>query len=180
MQGTILSVSAKRGHHFSKSNQMMIDLVAGHGVAGDGHYGETVQHRSRKRFNPSLPNLRQVHLIAQELIDELNGRGFIVGAGDLGENITTKGLDLIALSTGTKLQLGAEAIIEITGLRNPCIQMDRFQQGLMAAVLDKDFDGNLIRRAGVMAIVSVSGAVFPNDEIVACHVPLQHEPLKPV
>jgi MOSC domain-containing protein YiiM len=162
---TVLAVSFRRGHHFSKNPALSIRLLTGLGVEGDGHLGATVQHRSRKRWNPQLPNLRQVHLIHSELFDELRDKGFAVAPGDLGENVTTQGVDLLGLPAGTLLTLGDSATVEITGLRNPCIQMDRFQPGLMAATLDKDADGNLIRKAGVMAVVRADGDVRPGDAI---------------
>jgi hypothetical protein len=162
---TVLTVASRRGHHFSKTPSFSIRLLTGHGVEGDGHSGATVQHLSRKRWNPELPNLRQVHLIHAELFDELKAKGFSVAPGDLGENVTTVGIDLLGLPTGTQLTLGETAKIEITGLRNPCIQIDRFQQGLMAATLDRDADGGLIRKAGVMAVVLADGDVRPGDAI---------------
>ena len=162
---TVLAVAFRRGHHFSKNPALSIRLLTGLGVEGDGHAGATVQHLSRKRFNPTLPNLRQVHLIHSELFDELRDKSFAVAPGDLGENITTEGIDLLGLPTGTRLTLGDTATNEITGLRNPCIQIDRFQPGLMAATLDHDADGNLIRKAGVMAVVLADGDVRPGDAI---------------
>jgi MOSC domain-containing protein YiiM len=139
--------------------------------------GETVKHRSRVRKDPTAPNLRQVHLIHAELFDELRPKGFVVQPGELGENVTTRGLDLLALPTGTKLQLGDSAVVEITGLRNPCVQIDRFQPGLMAATLDKDVAGHLIRKAGVMAIVLSGGDVRPGDAI---RVQLPDGPQRPL
>jgi hypothetical protein len=174
---TVLAVAFRRGHHFSKTPALNIRLLAGLGVEGDGHSGALVQHRSRKRWNPQLPNLRQVHLIHAELFDELHGKGFAVAPGDLGENITTEGIDLLGLPTGTQLTLGETATIEITGLRNPCIQMDRFQAGLMAATLDHDADGKLIRKAGVMAVVLADGDVRPGDAIRVTLPAGEHRPL---
>ena len=165
MESIITAVSLSLGHTFSKPNQKSIRLVAGVGVEGDAHSGVTVQHRSRVKRDPTQPNLRQVHLIHAELHDELNADGFNISAGQMGENITTRGVDLLALPTGTRLHLGKEAVIEITGLRNPCYQLDDFQQGLLKACLDHDEEGNLIRKAGVMGIVLVGGDVFPNDSI---------------
>ena len=162
---SVLAVSFRRGHHFSKNPALSIRLLAGLGVEGDGHLGATVQHLSRKRWNPQLPNLRQVHLIHSELFEELRDKGFAIAPGDLGENVTTAGLDLLGLPAGTLLTLGDTATIELTGLRNPCIQMDRFRPGLMAATLDHDADGKLIRKAGVMAIVRADGDVRPGDPI---------------
>jgi hypothetical protein len=162
---TVLAVALRRGHHFSKTPSFSIRLLTGLGVAGDGHMGALVQHRSRVRRDPTQPNLRQVHLIQAELFDELRTKGFVVAPADLGENVTTAGIDLLGLPTGTRLTLGATATIEITGLRNPCIQIDTFRKGLMAATLDKDADGNLIRKAGVMAVVLADGDVRPGDAI---------------
>lgn len=162
---TILAVAARRGHHFSKTPSLSIRLLKGLGVAGDAHMGETVKHRSRVRKDPTQPNLRQVHLIHAELFDELREKGFFVQPGDLGENVTTEGIDLLSLPSGTRLRLGERAVVEVTGLRNPCIQIDSFQKGLMAATLDKDASGKLIRKAGVMGIVLAEGDVRPGDAI---------------
>jgi MOSC domain-containing protein YiiM len=178
--GSVVAVSLRSGHHFSKTPCPGIRLLTGLGVAGDGHLGETVQHRSRVRKDPAQPNLRQVHLIHAELFDELRPKGFAVEAGDLGENITTSGIDLLALPAGTKLRLGASAVVEITGLRNPCIQLDHFQKGLMAATLDKDTDGNLIRKAGIMSIVIADGDVRPGDPIRIEWPDRPHRALLPV
>jgi MOSC domain-containing protein YiiM len=147
------------------------------GVAGDAHMGETVKHRSRVRKDPTQPNLRQVHLIHAELFDELRGKGFAVRPGDLGENVTTSGIDLLALPTDTRLHIGATAVVAVTGLRNPCVQIDGFQKGLMAATLDKDAGGNLIRKAGIMSIVLADGDVRPGDAI---QVELPAEPSRPL
>jgi MOSC domain-containing protein YiiM len=178
--GSVISVSSRIGHHFSKTPCLYIRLLSGLGVAGDAHMGETVKHRSRVRKDPTQPNLRQVHLIHAELFDELHAMGFAVKSGDLGENVTTEGIDLLALPTGTRLQLGASAVVEITGLRNPCIQLDHFQDGLMAATLDRGADGSQIRKAGVMSIVIAEGDVRPGDAI-AVEMPAEpHRPLQPV
>jgi MOSC domain-containing protein YiiM len=142
--------------------------------------GETVKHRSRVRKDPMQPNLRQVHLIHAELFDELRAKGFAVKPGELGENITTSGVDLLALPTGTRLHLGASAVVEITGLRNPCIQIDNFQKGLMAATLDKDAAGNLVRKAGIMSIVIAEGDVRPGDAVGVELPTMPHRPLLPV
>ena len=178
--GSVVAVSLRAGHHFSKTPSLGIRLLTGLGVAGDAHMGETVKHRSRVRKDPSLPNLRQVHLIHAELFDELRAKGFAVAPGELGENITTAGIDLLALPTGTRLHLGASAVVEITGLRNPCIQIDNFQKGLMAATLDKDPDGNLVRRAGIMSIVIAEGDVRPGDAVRVELPAMPHRPLLPV
>lgn len=180
MNGMIIAVSLSQTHSFSKPNQGSIKLLTGLGVEGDTHLGEKVQHRSRVKQNPDQPNLRQVHLIHAELHDELRANGFDVAPGQMGENITTRGIDLLGLPTGTKLHLGNKAIVEVTGLRNPCTQLDDFQSGLMKAVLDKDEEGNLIRKAGIMGIVLADGEVHVNDEIRAELPPEPHESLKPV
>jgi MOSC domain-containing protein YiiM len=168
------------GHHFSKATVPAIQLRTGLGVAGDAHLGATVQHLSRVRRDPSAPNLRQVHLIHGELLDELASAGFVVAPGDLGENITTRGIDLLGLPTGAVLALGGDALVDITGLRNPCLQLDRFQDGLQRAVLDRADDGSLIRKAGVMGVVLRDGEVRAGDEI-AVRLPVGPAlPLEPV
>jgi MOSC domain-containing protein YiiM len=174
----VVAVHRSSSHSFSKFAEEGITLVEGLGVAGDAHSGKTVKHRSRVARDPSQPNLRQVHLLHAELFDELMMAGFAVWPGDLGENITTRGIDLLGLSTGTRLLIG-EAIIEITGLRNPCSQIDRFQQGLMAAVLDRDDRGQLVRKAGVMGIVVAGGEVKAGDPIRVEAV-VAYSPLVPV
>jgi MOSC domain-containing protein YiiM len=165
MSGVVLAVSRSVAHTFTKLNQESIHLLTGLGVQGDSHMGKTVQHRSRVAVDPSQPNLRQVHLIHTELHDELRAAGFAVSPGQMGENITTRGINLLNLPTGTRLYLGDQAVVELTGLRNPCAQLDQFQTGLMAAVLDRDEEGKLIRKAGVMGIVAVGGEVRPGDLI---------------
>jgi MOSC domain-containing protein YiiM len=142
--------------------------------------GVTVKHRSRVAKDPTQPNLRQVHLLHEELFDELQARNFIVKPGEMGENVTTRGVDLLGLPTGTRLHLGQHAVVEVTGLRNPCVQIDRFQQGLMAATLDKDADGNLIRKAGVMSVVLADGDVRAGDAIRIVLPDGPHRPLQPV
>jgi len=178
--GSVVAFSARSGHHFSKTPALSIRLLTGLGVAGDAHMGETVKHRSRVRRDPTQPNLRQVHLIHAELFSELRGKGFVVQPADLGENITTDGIDLLALPTGTRLHLGASAVVEVTGLRNPCIQIDRFQKGLMAATLDRDAAGDLVRKAGVMSIVISDGDIRPGDAIRVELPAPPHHPLQPV
>lgn len=178
--GIVTAVSLRKGHHFSKTNAMSIRLLKGLGVDGDAHMGTTVKHRSRVAKDSSQPNLRQVHLMHEELFDELRPKNFTVRPGDMGENVTTRGIDLLALPAGARLHLGDSAVVEITGLRNPCVQIDRFQQGLMAATLDKDAEGNLIRKAGVMSIVLAEGDVRPGD-MVRIELPAgPHHPLQPV
>jgi MOSC domain-containing protein YiiM len=174
---TIISLSRDATHNFSKPPVEQLTLLASLGIEGDAHLGRTVQHLSRIAKDPSQPNLRQVHLIHAELFDELAAKGFTVEPGQLGENLTTRGIDLLGLSRGTRLRLGGEALIEITGLRNPCHQINGLAEGLMAAVLDKAPDGSLIRKSGVMAVVITSGDVRVGDGIELASVPMQFEPL---
>jgi MOSC domain-containing protein YiiM len=176
----VLAVHRSSSHSFSKFAEEAIALVPGLGVAGDTHAGETVQHRSRVARDPAQPNLRQVHLLQSELFAELIERDFAVWPGDLGENITTIDLDLLALPTGTRLRLGASAVVELTGLRNPCSQLDRFQRGLMNAVLARDEHGELVRKAGVMAVVISGGEVKAGDAIAVDVPPAPHAKLEPV
>ncbi|MBD0381361.1 MOSC domain-containing protein [Paenibacillus sp. WST5] len=178
--GIVKAVSLSGSHIFSKLNQDHIQLLAGLGVLGDAHMGETVKHRSRVAQDPTQPNLRQVHLIHDELHDELGAAGFKVLAGQMGENITTHGVDLLGLPRGTRLHIGAAAVIEVTGLRNPCPQLDRFQTGLKSALLDEDVNGNVIRKAGIMGIVLVSGEIRPGDPIRIEMPPEPHQPLERV
>jgi MOSC domain-containing protein YiiM len=178
--GVVTTVSRSGEHTFSKPNEGVIRLLAGLGVEGDAHMGATVKHRSRVARDPSQPNLRQVHLVHAELHDELREAGFAVGPGDMGENVTTRGVDLLGLPTGTRLHLGGSAVVEVTGLRNPCVQLDRFQSGLMAAVLDRDENGALVRKAGVMAVVLAGGEVRPGDAVRVELPPPPHRPLEPV
>lgn len=177
--GEVVAVSSKRGHGVDKTNRLFIRLIAGQGVEGDAHCGERVKHRSRARFNPGLPNLRQVHLIHAELLDDLAGQGFVLPPGKMGENITTRGLDLLSLPKGALLTIG-EVQLEVTGLRNPCIQLERLAQGLMEACLGRDADGGLIRKAGVMGVVLAGGEIRAGDRIEARLPPSPHTPLRPV
>jgi MOSC domain-containing protein YiiM len=165
MGGIVTAVSRSAAHSLSKQTRASIRLLSGLGVESDAHLGETVQHRSRVARDPTQPNLRQVHLIHAELHDELRAAGLAVSAGQMGENVTTRGVDLLGLAAGTRLLLGDTAVVEVTGLRNPCVQLDRFRPGLMAAVLGRDEHGNLVRKAGIMAIVLAGGEVRPGDPI---------------
>jgi MOSC domain-containing protein YiiM len=180
MGGIVEAVHKSASHTLKKGEQPSIRLLQGLGVEGDAHLGVTVQHRSRVARDPSQSNLRQVHLIPAELHDELRASGFAVRAGEMGENITTRGVDLLRLPVGTRLHLGPAAIIEITGLRNPCAQLDRLQTGLKEAVLDRDAQGNLVRKAGVMGIVLSGGDVQPADSIRIEWPAEPHQPLEPV
>jgi len=176
----VMAVAQSPRHGFSKQPVPAIRLLAGLGVEGDAHSGVTVKHRSRVARDPTQPNLRQVHLIHAELFAALRAAGFDIAPGDIGENVTTLGLDLLALPAGTCLHLGEAAVVQVTGLRNPCAQLDRFRPGLMAAVLDRDDEGRLVRKAGVMAVVLAGGEVRPGDPIRVVLPPAPHRPLAPV
>ena len=180
MNGTVTAVGRSPKHTFGKPNTEYVRLLAGLGVEGDAHMGEKVKHRSRVRQDPTQPNLRQVHLIHAELHDELNDAGFDVSAGEMGENVTTRGIGLLSLPAGARLHLGDEAVVEVTGLRNPCRQLDGLQPGLMEAVLDRDKEGNLVRKAGVMGVVLSGGEVRPGDAIRVELPPTPHRPLEKV
>ena len=176
----VVTVHRSASHSFSKFAEDAIRLVAGLGVEGDAHAGATVRHRSRVARDPTQPNLRQVHLLHAELFDELIAADHAVWPGDMGENITTRGIDLLGLPAGACLHIGPAAILEVTGLRNPCVQLDRFQPGLMAATLARDAQGGLVRKAGVMAIVVAGGDVRPHDAIRVEPPAAPHVPLAPV
>jgi MOSC domain-containing protein YiiM len=180
MEARVTSVSYSRKHGPRKRTCDQIRLHAGLGVEGDAHMGATVKHRSRVRRDPTRPNLRQVHLIHAELHDELRAEGFEIAPGEMGENITTRGVDLLALPIGTILRVGSESVIELTGLRNPCVQLDGIHAGLMAATLDRDRDGGLVRKAGVMGIVIASGRVRTGDAIRVELPPGPHHSLQTV
>ena len=179
-QGRVIALARDGDHRFSKCSAPQLRLIAGQGVEGDAHCGATVKHRSRVAVDPTQPNLRQVHLIHAELFAELAARGFAVSAGELGENITTQDIDLLALPRGTVLRIGEEAQLEVTGLRNPCGQIERFQPGLLAAVLDRGPGGEVIRKAGIMAVVRTGGLVQCGDAIVIELPELPHLPLERV
>ena len=180
MHRTIIGLARDDVHRVSKTPVETLRLVAGLGVEGDAHAGLTMQHRSRWVKQRTVPNLRQVHLIHAELFDELAAKGFEVAPAQMGENVTTIGIDLLGLSAGTRLRLGEEALIEITGLRNPCFKLDGIASGLMQAVLEKGPGKSLNRKAGVMAVVVASGEVRLGDGIVVVHTPALHVPLAPV
>ena len=162
MSARVISVSRDDEHRFTKPRRESITLVAGLGVEGDAHFGATVQHLSRVRRDPTQPNLRQVHLIHSELFDEVTAD---IAPGELGENVTTEGVDLLELPRGTRLRLGPEAVVELTGLRNPCLQIDGFEPGLLKQVVGTDAEGRTVRQAGVMAVVIAGGVVKPGDAI---------------
>ncbi|MFI9747725.1 MOSC domain-containing protein [Streptomyces sp. NPDC052494] len=178
--GSVQTVSSNGTYTFTKPNREAITLLAGLGVEGDVHAGVTVKHRSRVARDPSQPNLRQVHLIHAELFEDVAGAGFEVAPGDLGENVTTRGIDLLGLPTGTLLHLGDQAVVEVTGLRNPCAQIDNFRHGLLKQVLGRDENGEVVRKAGIMGIVLVGGEVRPGDTIRAELPEGPHRPLEMV
>lgn len=176
----VIAVCSSPSHSMSKPIATYLTLIKGMGVEGDAHAGTTVMHRSRVAQDPSQPNLRQVHLLHAELLDELRVKGFMLAPGQMGENVSTRGVELLNLPRWTRLRLGPKAIVEITGLRNPCTQLDEIQTGLMEAVLERDPDRGLVRKAGIMGIVIESGKVHPGDVISITLPPEPHEPLKPV
>lgn len=177
MHGTVTAVSSNGVYSFTKPNRESINLLAGLGVEGDVHAGVTVKHRSRVAQDPTQPNLRQVHLIHEELFEEVGEAGFQVSPGHLGENITTRGIDLLGLPVGTLLRIGDEAVIEVTGLRNPCVQIEGFQGGLLKQVVGRDEGGNLVRKAGIMSVVREGGIVRPGDLLKAELPDGPHRPL---
>jgi len=180
MHPVVTAVSRSATHTLTKPADDTIRLLSGLGGEGDAHQGTTGKHRARVARDPSQPNLRQVHLIHAELHDELEAAGFTLVAGQMGENITTRGVDLLGLPVGTRLRLGDTAVVEVTGLRNPCAQLDQIAPGLMAATLGRDERGNLIRKAGVMSIVLTGGEVRPGDAICVELPPEPHRALGPV
>ena len=180
MNAVVAAVSCSTKHTLVKFNETSIRLLPGLGVDGDAQLGATVKHRSRVARDPTQPNLRQVHLIHAELHEELRAAGFNVSAGQMGENITTQGIALLDLPAGARLCLGGAAVVEVTGLRNPCAQLDRIHPGLMAATLGRDEHGNLVRKAGIMGVVIAGGEVWPGDPIRVELPPQPHRPLAPV
>lgn len=181
MTARIVAVARNERHTIAKAERAEITLIAGLGVEGDAHAGKTVMHRYDRKRNPDAPNLRQVHLIHAELFDELAGHGFAVKPGQMGENVTTRGIDLLRLSRGTRLGLGDGAQIMVTGLRHPCSLIDKVTQpGVMKATLDKQADGTLVRKAGIMAVVLAGGVVRPGDAVTVIDVPDHFVPLEPV
>ena len=179
-KGAVLAVSRSATHSVTKRNQTSIRLEAGLGVADDAHRGVTVQHLSRIARDPTTPNYRQVHLIHAELFDELAASGFEIEPGRMGENVTTRGVDLLALPKGARLRMGADAVVEVTGLRNPCLQLDGIAPGLMKATLARDASGGLVRKAGIMGIVIAGGEIRPGDAIAVELPPSPHRALEPI
>ncbi|MFF7441720.1 MOSC domain-containing protein [Streptomyces sp. NPDC008122] len=181
MRGQVAAVSRNEAYSFSKPNRDSITLLTGLGVEGDVHAGETIRHQFRMTYEPDLPNLRQVHLMHEELFGELALKGFKVSAGQLGENITTRGVDLLGLPTGALLHFGEQAVLEVTGLRNPCSKINDFRKGLLGEVFDMDpLSGEFIFKCGVMAVVRRGGTVRPDDSIRVESPPLPHHPLERV
>ena len=180
MKSSVIAVSRSATHSILKKNQASIRLEAGLGVAEDAHRGVTVQHLSRIARDPTTPNYRQVHLIHTELFDELEASGFEIAPGQMGENVTTRGIDLLGLPAGARLRLGAEAVVEVTGLRNPCLQLDGIAPGLMKATLARDASGRLVRKAGIMGVVIAGGEVRPGDAIEVELPPPPHRALEPI
>lgn len=180
MAGRVIAVARSATHTMSKPTVSRIRLLTALGVEGDAHAGKMVKHRSRVARNPDQPNLRQVHLLHMELFEELRVAGFDVAAGQMGENITTGGLDLLALPAGTRLRLGESAVVEVTGLRNPCVQLDGIYPRLMAATFDRDENGYIVRKAGIMGIVIAGGDIRPGNAIAVELPSLPYRPLRPV
>ena len=180
LAGLVIAVSRTPEHGFAKQPQPSIQLLAGEGVAGDAHRGTTVQHLYHLRRNPKKPNLCQVHLFAEEMLGELAAAGYPLGPGEIGENVLTQGLDLLQLPQGTLLQLGLDAQIEVTGLRTPCVKMDRFRAGLQSHLWgERDAKGKRTRRAGIMGVIRTGGEVRAGDRITVLLPPLPHQPLGP-
>jgi len=178
--GFVVAVARDGEHRFSKQPVPEINILTGLGVEGDAHQGTTVKHRSRVKVDPTQPNLRQVHLIQAELFDELSEKGFQIAPADLGENVTTRGVDLLGLPRDALLKIGKDVVLQVTGLRNPCPQIENFQKGLLSAVLDKMPDGEVIRKTGVMTIVLAGGHVRADDPIEVELPPLPHVKLERV
>lgn len=180
MSARVVAVCRSSSHTLAKPESESIRLVTDLGVDGDAHSGKTVRHRSRVARDPNQPNLRQVHLLHAELHESLANEGFPVGPGTMGENVTTRDLDLLGLPRGTRLHVGETAVLEVTGLRNPCAQLDGIRPGLLAAVVERDEQGRLVRKAGIMAVVREGGEVRPGDEIRVQLPPPPRQPLEPV
>jgi MOSC domain-containing protein YiiM len=176
----IVAVNRDSQHRFSKPSVDSIRVIAGFGIEGDSHAGATIQHLGPMRADPTQPNLRQVHLIHSELHDELRDLGHDVKPGEMGENITTRGIDLLGLPQGTRLRIGPDAVVEVTGLRSPCQQLNTFQPGLLKQVIHTDADGTVLRKTGIMSVVLTSGVIHPEDPIVVDLPTGPHVPLEPV
>lgn len=180
MSGFVVGVSRDSEHRFSKAAVDSIRVIEGFGVEGDAHAGKTIQHLHPMRLDPTRPNLRQVHLIQFELYDELRDLGYDVSPGQLGENVTTRGVDLLALPQRTRLQVGPDAVLEVTGLRSPCHQINDFRPSLLKQVIHTEEDGTVVRRTGVMSIVLTGGPIRPDDTITVVLPDGDHTPLEVV
>lgn len=178
--GIVVSVSAEPGHGFSKTPRVAITLLPGLGVQGDAHCGATVRHRSRVAADPLQPNLRQLHLFPAEWLEALDVRGFDLAPGGLGENVLTRGLDLLALPTGTLMRFSQGPLVAVTGLRNPCRQIEAYRKDLLAAVLDRDAEGAVVLKAGIMAVILEGGVIAPGDSIALSLPPEPHQKLQRV
>jgi len=177
--GFVIAVSTNAKHSFSKQAQDSIHLVQELGVEGDAHFGATTQHRWLMKKNPTRKNLTQVHLLHAELFDELVSAAFFLSPGEMGENVTTRGIDLLTLPTKTKLHCGG-AVIEVTGLREPCAQLNKLRPGLMKALIRRSKEGIVVRKAGIMGVVLAGGVVRPGDHIEVELPPQPWETMGPV
>jgi len=174
---TVIAVASDSAHNFSKITKPAITLIAGFGVEGDAHAGKTVQHLWDKKKTPDAPNLRQVHLVHEEIFAELAEQGFTVGPGDIGENIVTRGIDLLSLPLGTHLEFESGALVELTGLRDPCRKLNKIQDGLIHKFVYKNDEGKRSVKSGVMSIVLMGGEIRPEDEITVKLPDGPHQPL---
>jgi len=175
----VMSVNQAARHDVRKTPVAALHLRSGLGADGDAHYGATVQHRYDRRRDPSRLNLRQVHLIGAELLEELGRAGYRIAPGDLGENITTADIDLASLPAATRLHIGSSAVLELTGLREPCVLLDRIAPGLRLAACGER-SGETILRHGAMAIVVAGGEVRAGDAIEISLPPSPHRPMRVV
>ena len=177
--GSVVAVSRSAKHGFSKEVQTSITLLAGRGVEGDAHAGETVQHLYRVKLDPTAPNLAQVHFLHAELLDEMGPQGYALAPGAMGENVLTQGLDLLGMPTGALFRIG-EAVVEISGIRDPCKKIDALGKGLTKRLFDRAADGMLMRKAGIMGVVRQGGAIRPGDTIEVELPPGPHRRLEVV
>jgi hypothetical protein len=176
MRDAVLAVCSDASHRFGKTARLRVRFIEGHGIDDDAHAGAVIRHRYLARREPQLPNDRQVHLLQSELFDDLRTLGYDVGPGELGENVTTRGLKLLELPLGSLLRLGSTAVVELTGLRTPCGYIDKYQKGLKRQMIVRTSDGPTFR-CGAMGIVRASGEVSPADPIAFEGAP---EPWRPL
>jgi len=169
LTGVVLAVHRSDEHTFAKPTVDSVTLLPGLGVEGDAHLGAQVKHRSRVAADPNQPNLRQVHLVMSELLDDVRAAGHEIEPGRLGENVTTTGIDLIGLPVGSMLRIGDTALVALTGLRNPCKQIRDVGDGVLKMMfVDGERygrPGEQIGRTGVMGVVVAGGTVSAGDEI---------------